>query len=151
MHNNLPPEAHNDYFHPPSVPTEVWCLHCGKSYDSYLIEWREESSSAGRIDGRWVCPMPGCGGAGFGFDIYPTDPDYIDPDGRDITAWDDDDEDDEFDDELMCDDDDDYEDDEQLAELVSNEPELPDQPFPSPLPYGRLREYFDSLDDDIPY
>lgn len=95
--SDLPPEAYDDCFHPPSIPTQVFCLHCQEIYDSYLIEWREEKTPQG-MRGFWRCPTPGCGGAGFGFDIHPIDPDYVDPDGRDMgmccddeEAWEEDD------------------------------------------------------------
>jgi len=76
--SELPPEALADCFRPPDVPIEVHCIHCGREYDSYLIWWDEEIVD-GKRDGFWRCPTPGCGGAGFGFDIWPTDPDYVDP------------------------------------------------------------------------
>ncbi len=28
------------------------------------------------FEGFWMCPTPNCGGAGFTFDIFPTDPDH---------------------------------------------------------------------------
>jgi hypothetical protein len=93
---DLPPEAYEDCFHPPSVPTQVFCLHCQEMYDSYLIEWREEKTPRGR-QGFWRCPTPGCDGAGFGFDIHPIDPDYIDPDGRDMSVCFDDEDEEEWD------------------------------------------------------
>jgi hypothetical protein len=99
---DIPPEAYEDCFHPPSIPTQVFCLHCQEVYDSYLIEWREERTPRGS-QGFWRCPTPGCSGAGFGFDIHPIDPDYIDPDGRDLGTWCDDDEDEEdWDDEIAA-------------------------------------------------
>ena len=45
--------------------------------------------------GFWMCPTPNCDGAGFTFDIFPTDPDHPANEGW---VWDDDDEE-EFDDE----------------------------------------------------
>lgn len=99
--SDLPPEALADCFRPPDVPVEVHCIHCGREYDSYLIWWDEEIVD-GERDGFWRCPTPGCGGAGFGFDIWPTDPDYVDPrtgekmcfffDEDDAEAYDEDDE-----------------------------------------------------------
>lgn len=71
----------SDPFRPPEVPTEVECLHCGRDYDSYLIEWREELDENGQPIGFWCCPTPGCDGKGFGFDILPTDPEYRDERG----------------------------------------------------------------------
>jgi hypothetical protein len=74
--NPLDPQS--DPFHPPEIPTEVSCLHCGKVYESYLIEWRVETCPDGTQHGFWCCPTPGCSGAGFGFDILPTDHEYQD-------------------------------------------------------------------------
>ena len=88
-----PLDPHNDPFHPPEIPTEVSCLHCGKEYDSSLIQWRVETDADGKPHGFWCCPTPGCDGMGFGFDILPTDPNYRDDRG----GWfcDEDDEEDE--------------------------------------------------------
>jgi hypothetical protein len=76
--SELPEEAMSDCFRPPDIPVEVHCLHCHREYDSYLIWWDEEELG-GEPRGFWRCPTPGCSGAGFGFDIWPIDPDYIDP------------------------------------------------------------------------
>ena len=70
-----------DPFRPPSIPTEVFCLHCEHEYQSYLIEWREFEVD-GKREGFWRCPTPGCDGRGFGFDIFPTDPAWQDEDGN---------------------------------------------------------------------
>jgi hypothetical protein len=91
-HDPLDPDA--DSMKPPAVPTEVFCLHCQREYESYLIEWRVETDAHGRPHGFWCCPTPGCGGRGFGFDILPTDPEYQDENG----GWFSDDEGDECDD-----------------------------------------------------
>lgn len=45
------------------------------------------------MDGFWMCPTPNCSGAGFTFDIFPTDPDHPANEGW---HWDDDSEE-EFD------------------------------------------------------
>jgi hypothetical protein len=50
-------------------------------YDSYRIEWRVEQDADGRLHGFWCCPVSGCGGRGFGFDILPLDPNYQDERG----------------------------------------------------------------------
>ena len=63
----------------------VRCLHCGQEYLSSQIVWR---------DGFWSCPVEGCGGAGYQFDIHPLD----------SSLWGDEDEDE--------DDDEDYDEDE---------------------------------------
>jgi hypothetical protein len=88
-HDPLDPE--NDPFGPPAVSTVVECLHCGQQYDSYRIEWRIEECADGKPHGFWCCPIPGCDGKGFGFDILPIDPNYRDEHG----GWVHDDEDDE--------------------------------------------------------
>ena len=80
----------SDPFRPPAIPIEVRCLHCGKEYESYLIYW-EESDAEGGTPGFWCCPIPGCDGKGFGFDIFPTDPDYRNEQGE--RMWFDDEED----------------------------------------------------------
>lgn len=85
----------SDPFRPPAIPTEVHCIHCGEEYESYLIEWRLEKSHDGTERGFWCCPIQGCDGKGFGFDILPTDPEYVSEDGS--MMWVDDD-DEEFDD-----------------------------------------------------
>jgi hypothetical protein len=71
----------SDPFHPPRDSVEVGCLHCGQTYQSDEIVWRLRESHDGLIRGYWVCPVEGCGGAGFGFDIFPTDPHYRDERG----------------------------------------------------------------------
>ncbi len=107
-----PLDPDHDCFKPPSIPTLVHCLHCGEEYDSFRIEWRVETDAKGKPHGFWCCPMPGCDGRGFGFDIWPVDPDYIDPDGREMGfCYDDDEEDDE----LWDDEDDDFDPDELLS------------------------------------
>lgn len=88
------PQAQSDCFKPPAVPTLVHCIHCHNEYDSYQIEWRIDVDQAGRTHGFWCCPMPGCGGKGFGFDIFPVDPEYRDEDGHKMWTSDEDGDDD---------------------------------------------------------
>ena len=76
-----PLDANGDPFRPPALSTLVGCLHCGEEYDSYRIEWRVESDRDGRPHGFWGCPIENCDGKGFGFDIFPVDPDYRDENG----------------------------------------------------------------------
>jgi len=99
-HNSLHPD--NDPFRPPAIPTVVHCIHCGEEYDSYRIEWRVERDTDGQAHGYWCCPIHGCGGMGFGFDIFPVDPEYRDENGELMWCSDDGNEgefeDDEFDD-----------------------------------------------------
>ncbi len=77
-----PLDPETDTFRPPTISTLVGCLHCGQEYDSYRIEWRIENDADGRPHGFWCCPIPGCGGCGFGFDIFPVDPEYRDENGN---------------------------------------------------------------------
>jgi hypothetical protein len=46
------------------------------------------------FEGFWMCPTPNCDGAGYCFDIFPTDPDHPDNDGW--HSFDDDDDEDEL-------------------------------------------------------
>jgi len=84
----LSKEALDDPFRPPPEACLVFCLHCQQVYSSDDIVWREE-------DGRgfWCCPVPGCGGMGFGFDIHPVE----DGDEIDEEDWDEDWEEGEYD------------------------------------------------------
>ena len=83
--------AERDPFRPPTVPVIVHCLHCDQEYESYLIHWVEDAIESD-APGFWCCPTPGCDGKGFGFDIFPIDPDYRDEDGNLMWMVDDDDE-----------------------------------------------------------
>ena len=93
MHDDDISPSKDDPFGPPEIPTEVGCLHCGETYESYLIEWRVRTAHDGKPHGFWCCPTPGCGGIGFGFDILPTDPDYQDENDGWVHDYDEDDED----------------------------------------------------------
>ena len=77
-----PLDADADPFRPPVLSTLVHCLHCGEEYDSYRIEWRIETDYRGQPHGFWCCPIENCDGRGFGFDIFPVDPEYRDEDGN---------------------------------------------------------------------
>lgn len=61
----------SDPFAPPRANCTVCCIHCGSTYDSWRIVWRDMPGEA--IAGAWCCPIPGCDGIGFGFDIHPVD------------------------------------------------------------------------------
>jgi hypothetical protein len=89
-----PLDPQTDPFKPPAIPTEVQCIHCGREYESCLIQWRIEEDIDGQPHGFWCCPIDGCDGRGFGFDIFPTDPEYRDENGGWVLG--DDDEEDEF-------------------------------------------------------
>ena len=92
--------AERDSFRPPTVSVIVHCLHCDQEYESYLIHWVDETPDSD-APGFWCCPMPGCDGKGFGFDIFPIDPDYRDEQGNLMWVEDDDDEDYDEADELV--------------------------------------------------
>jgi hypothetical protein len=81
---DLPPEALEDHMKPPKESILVHCLHCGQEYESYEIVWEPNDKpphegETHRMPGMWCCPVEGCGGAGFCFDIFPVDEDYVDP------------------------------------------------------------------------
>ncbi len=97
VHDPQSPEG--DPFYPPAVPTLVQCMHCGEVYDSYLIQWVVAPDPNGQPSGMWRCPIDDCGGAGFGFDIFPVDADYADERG----SFNFEDEGDDEDDFLICD------------------------------------------------
>ncbi|MBI1367044.1 MAG: hypothetical protein GC162_00170 [Planctomycetes bacterium] len=130
-----PLDAQADCFKPPAIPTEVCCLHCGLEYESYLIEWRIETEPDGSKHGFWCCPTPDCDGKGFGFDILPTDPEYICEDGS--MMWCDDDDSDA--------DADEWDDDPDPAAELTEDDFLPETP-----PTNRLRDEILG-DDDIPW
>jgi len=73
-------EDHPD--RPPDEPTPVRCEKCGKDYSSADMVWEEEEEDPDM--NWWVCPTEGCHGMGFGMDVRPTDPNYIDALGRKV-------------------------------------------------------------------
>jgi hypothetical protein len=81
------PRDHSDPFAPPRTPCEVQCVHCGESFESWRIEWRELHDDP-NLKGAWCCPTAGCDGIGFGFDIFPVDPDWTDERGERLLAAD---------------------------------------------------------------
>ena len=136
-----PCDPQGDPFGPPAVPTEVDCLHCGRQYESYLIEWRIETDADGKQHGFWCCPTPGCGGRGFGFDIFPTDPAYQDERGGWCYTDDEESDEDEFDEG-------DFDEDPDSEDFLPDEPPGPSKPgnngHDRPKPNG-------DADDEIPY
>jgi hypothetical protein len=89
---NRPPSG-RDCFGPPPEPCECYCLHCGRVFMSDQIWFQKVIGSRDGFDGFWMCPTPNCGGAGFTFDIFPTDPEHTANDGWEY--WDDPEEDDD--------------------------------------------------------
>ena len=80
-----------DQFAPPQEPCECYCLHCGRVFMSDAIWFQRVVNSRDGFEGFWMCPTPNCGGSGFTFDIFPTDPDH--PANADWTYCDDEEED----------------------------------------------------------
>ena len=83
-----------DNFAPPEVPCECWCMHCRRTFSSEDIWFQRVINDPKGFAGFWMCPTPNCSGAGFTFDIFPTDPDHPANDG-----WSYDDDEEETDDE----------------------------------------------------
>ena len=68
-------------FAPPPVPVECFCMHCHRTFMSDQM-WLQKAVNGGEgFDGFWMCPTPNCSGAGFTFDIFPTDPGHPANDG----------------------------------------------------------------------
>jgi hypothetical protein len=131
-----PLNPHDDPFGPPAIPTLVHCIHCDEEFDSYRIEWRVERGTDGRPHGFWCCPMPGCDGKGFGFDIFPVDPEYRDENGE--LMW--------------CGDEEDPEDweaeEDELALLDDFDVDLPEWIEDSEVPFRGTRN---DRDEDVPF
>ena len=66
----------HDQFAPPEVPCECWCMHCRRVFMSDGIWFQRVVGDPQGFAGFWMCPTPNCSGAGFTFDIFPTDPDH---------------------------------------------------------------------------
>src|SRR4051812_32124183 len=58
---------------PPREPGEGWGLPCGRTFMSDQIWFQKVVGDPQGFDGFWMCPTPNCSGAGFTFDIFPTD------------------------------------------------------------------------------
>ena len=65
-----------DQFAPPEEPCECWCMHCRRVFMSDAVWFQRVVNDPQGFPGFWKCPTPNCGGAGFTFDIFPTDPDH---------------------------------------------------------------------------
>jgi hypothetical protein len=89
------PRRQRDQFAPPQDPCECRCLHCDRVFMSDRIWFQRVINDPQGFEGFWMCPTPNCGGAGFTFDIFPTDPDHpanvgwhYDDDDEDEGEWD---------------------------------------------------------------
>ncbi len=63
-----------DMMSPPKVACECYCLHCNRMFMSDGIWFQKVINARDGFAGFWMCPTPNCDGAGFTFDIFPTDP-----------------------------------------------------------------------------
>jgi hypothetical protein len=70
------PRRQQDQMAPPTEPCECYCLHCGRTFMSDQIWFQRVVGDKAGFEGFWMCPTPNCSGAGFTFDIFPTDPDH---------------------------------------------------------------------------
>jgi hypothetical protein len=71
-----PTPPKDDPMGPPAEPCECWCMHCNRTFMSDRIWFQRVIGDPDGFEGFWMCPTPNCGGAGFTFDIFPTDPDH---------------------------------------------------------------------------
>ena len=70
------PPPQDDPMGPPAEPCECWCMHCHRTFMSDAIWFQRVVGDPDGFAGFWMCPTPNCDGAGFTFDIFPTDPDH---------------------------------------------------------------------------
>ena len=132
----------DDPMGPPKEPCECWCMHCRRTFMSNEIWFQRVINDPQGFKGFWMCPTPNCGGAGFCFDIFPTDPDHPANAG-----WvdDDDDEDSDGDEEF---DEDEFDDDDESEDAAATSDWDPDESK-----WKSLDEQFgaggDEDDDDI--
>jgi hypothetical protein len=70
------PRRRKDQFAPPMEPCECYCLHCNRVFMSDQIWFQRVIGDKNGFEGFWMCPTPNCSGAGFTFDIFPTDPNH---------------------------------------------------------------------------
>jgi len=118
------PPSGSDCFGPPPEPCECYCLHCGRIFMSDQMWFQKVIGSRDGFEGFWMCPTPNCSGAGFTFDIFPTDPEHAANEG-----W--------VDDEDFADEDDEDEEEEESE----GDPEEPR--------FSALEEFEEVDDDDI--
>jgi hypothetical protein len=72
-------------------------MHCRRTFMSSEMWFQRVLNDPGGFKGFWMCPTPNCSGAGFNFDIFPTDPNH--PANQEWTYFDDPDDEEEYDDE----------------------------------------------------
>ena len=71
----------DDPMAPPREPCECWCMHCQRNFMSNEMWFQRVIGDKHGFEGFWMCPTPNCDGAGFTFDIFPTDPNHPANDG----------------------------------------------------------------------
>lgn len=100
-----PSEPPRDHMAPPREPCECFCLHCRRVFMSDRIWFQRVIGAKDGFPGFWMCPTPNCGGAGFTFDIFPTDPAHPANEGWQSTdeCEDEEDPDEEWDDDVDAD------------------------------------------------
>jgi len=98
-------DPRTDPMAPPAEPCECYCLHCGRTFMSDGMWFQRVINAKDGFPGFWMCPTPNCDGAGFCFDIFPTDPHH--PANEGWHDFDDDGDGESFDEELEGEDDDD--------------------------------------------
>jgi hypothetical protein len=69
-------DEYSDPMAPPKEPVECWCLHCNRVFMSDQMWFQRVINDPQGFNGFWMCPTNNCDGAGFCFDIFPTDPDH---------------------------------------------------------------------------
>src|SRR3954452_7150734 len=125
-HDGQDDDPRRDAMAPPQVPCECWCLHCGRTFMSDQMWFQRVVGDRNGFEGFWMCPTPNCGGAGFTFDIFPTDPNHPANAG-----W--------------CDDDEEYDE----SEFNDSEALTPTDPEKDWDPDEPLYRWMDEHDDDI--
>src|SRR5690242_19867896 len=71
----------DDPMAPPAEPCECFCLHCRRVFMSNEMWFQRVIGDKRGFQGFWMCPTPNCDGAGYQFDIFPTDPNHPDNEG----------------------------------------------------------------------
>ena len=65
-----------DSMSPPKEPCECWCMCCRRTFMSTEMWFQRVLNDPAGFNGFWMCPTPNCGGAGFNFEIFATDPEH---------------------------------------------------------------------------
>lgn len=76
LHDSCDAHDAHDPMAPPEEVCECTCLHCGRVFMSDQIWFQKVVNARDGFKGFWMCPTPNCSGAGFCFDIFPTDPNH---------------------------------------------------------------------------